>query len=278
MNNRKICTLVGSDKGGVGKSMISLVMALVFDGARRPLRVVEIDNQKKLSSVLGSERVDLSISAAPDLGDISRNRHAAESFFNDVYMEWTKSDSVTDLGANVTTPIMSWFRHCDIGELAAEDSIDFRFVACASPDEQAIISAMSAIDLASETLSEAADYFVVLNDITGSLGFTPYQNEDAYKALEQMEREGKIKILRVSYCNSILMEQGRALHMDPIQVLKKSGEVARAAGLDLVSERVHKKKLENWLRESHRNLAPLMTVSQPARRNERDHSNAGISP
>jgi len=265
MPERKICTLVGSDKGGVGKSMVALVMSLVFDNAGHPLRVIEIDNQKKLTSVLGKDRVDLSIAAAPDLGEISRSRHAAESFFNDVYMEWTKGDSVTDLGANVTTSLMAWFRHCEIGELAAEDEIDFRFVACASPDEQALHSAVAAFRTAKDTLGASAEYFVVLNDIGGSLGFAPYSGNPAFVELKQLESKGELSLLEVPYCGSILLEQGKAMHMHPLQVIRQAGRVAEAAGLDPVSSRVHRKKLESWLRETHRSLAPLMTVNAPAR-------------
>lgn len=264
---RKLCTIVGSDKGGVGKSMISLVMTLVFDNAGYPLRVIEVDNQRKLTSVLGPDRLDLSLAAAPDLQEVSRSRHAAESFFNPVYLEWAKGDSVTDLGANVTTSLMAWFRQCEISELAAEDLIDFRFVAAASPDEQAIRSAVSAIREARATLGPTAEYFVVLNDLSGALGFAPYDANPAYRELREMEKRDGVSVLEIPYCDSLLLEHGKALQLNPLQVVQQADRVALAAGLDPVSARVHKKKMIVWLKDTQQNLAPLLSaeVHEPAR-------------
>lgn len=257
---RKLCTIIGSDKGGVGKSMVSLVMTLVFDNASYPLRVVEIDNQRKLTSVLGADRIDLSLSANPDLQDISRNRHAAESFFNPVYLEWSKGNSVTDLGANVTTSLMAWFRQCEIGELAAEDHIEFRFVACASPDEQAIRSAVSAIKEARSTLGPTAEYYVVLNDISGVSGFAPYEQNAAFEELRALERHSSVNVIEVPYCDSLLLEHGKAMQLNPLQVVQKADEVAARAKLDAVGARVHKKKMITWLMKTQQNLAPLLSV------------------
>jgi len=259
---RKLCTIIGSDKGGVGKSMVSLIMTLVFDHAGYPLRVVEIDNQRKLTSVLGSDRIDFSLAASPDLVEVSRNRHAAESFFNPVYLQWAKGDSVTDLGANVTTSLMAWFRQCEIGELAAEDMIDFRFVACASPDEQAIKSAVTAIEEARRTLGQTAEYFVVLNDLGGSTGFVPYADNPAFRDLRRLENEGKVGVLEIPYCDSLLLEHGKAMGLNPLQVVNQADRVAAAAGLDPVGSRVHKKKMIVWLKETQHNLAPLFTVEE----------------
>lgn len=262
--NRKLCTIIGSDKGGVGKSMVALLMTLVFDHAEHPLRVVEIDNQRKLTSMLGGDRVDLSLAAAPDLQVVSRDRHAAAAFYNPVYHEWSRGDSLTDLGANVTTSLMAWFRQSEIGELAAEDQIEFRFVACASPDDQAIRSAVSAVSEARASLGQGAEYFVVLNDLGGSTGFTPYEGSESMSGLEAMERQGLLSVLRVPYCDSLLLEHGRAMGLDPLQVVQRADEVAAKASLDPVGARVHKRKMVVWLKDSQAALAPLFNVEDAA--------------
>jgi len=263
MDGKKICTIVGSDKGGVGKSMISLVMTLVFDNAGEPLSVVEIDNQRKLTTVLGQNRVDVSIAAAPDLAEIRRNRHAAEFLYNKVYVEWARRNSVTDLGANVTTSLMSWFRECDICELAAEDDIHFRFVACASPDEQAIKSAVSAIESAS-VLGPSAEHFVVLNDLSGSSGFSPFEQHPSYLDLLDLRRKGIVKIIEIPYCDSLLLDYGKARGLNPLQAVRHYEDIATDAGLDAVTARIHKKKMMKWLRDVQNALTPLLIVEQPA--------------
>lgn len=262
--DQKVCTIIGSDKGGIGKSMVALIMTLVFDKAGVPLSVIEVDNQRKLTSALGSERVDLSLSAAPELGDVAGNRHAAESFYNGVYLEWLKGISVTDLGANVTTALMEWFKRCDIGELAAEDGIRFRFVSCASPDEQAIKSAFVALDTAAKALGPSAEYYLVLNDMFGSNGFAPYEGNSSYRILMDLEEDRRINVIRIGYCDSLLFEHGKAMGLTPLQAINRCDEVAAAAGLDVVSARVHKKKMMNWLRDTQQALTPLLMVEDDA--------------
>lgn len=265
MADRKMCTIIGSDKGGVGKSMISQIMTLVFDNAKFPLRVIEIDNQKKLSSVLGSDRINLSLSATPDLQELSRKRHTAESFFNPAYMEWVKDNSVTDLGANVTTSLFAWIRHCQILELAAEDQIDFKFVSCASPDEQALRSALSAIKDAQQTFAgTATNHYLVLNELAGNSGFSPYRGTAIYQELLEQQAAGKMQILEVPYCDSILLEHGRAMGLNLVQVVHQASTVAAAAGLDLVSERVHKRKMISWMKDTQTALTPLFNVERAA--------------
>src|SRR3546814_7591431 len=77
--NPKTATLIGSDKGGIGKSMIAMIMALAHDRAGRPLKIIEIDHQAKLRSVLG-DRVDLSLKAGADLADVAKRseEHTSE--------------------------------------------------------------------------------------------------------------------------------------------------------------------------------------------------------
>jgi len=262
---RKTCIIIGGDKGGVGKSTaVAIVPILIYDNAGMDLGVIEIDNQRKLTTVLGAERVNLSLAATADLGEVSRNRYAAESFYNPVYLEWTKRNSITDLGANVTTSLLSWFRQCDIGELAAEDGIDFRFVACASPDEQALKSAVSAVRDATATFGPAAEFYVVLNDLSGSRGFEPYETNPAYRELLSLEAERKVSVLRIPYCDSLLLDEGKARGLNPLQTVHHADRLAEQAGLDLVGARVHKKRMMNWLRAVQSALEPLLTVSEPA--------------
>lgn len=257
----KTCTIIGSNKGGVGKSLIALTMTMIYDNAGQPLKVVEIDNERKLSSSLGS-RVNLSIDAFVKISESMRNRHAPESYYNDVYQEISSCDSVIDFGANVTNPFFEWFKQCEMGYFAAEDKITFRFVACAIPDQQAVAAAISAVDTARDALGPTAEYYVVLNDITGQSGFAPYEANPQYMRLLEMEAKGEITILRIGYCDSLLFEHGKAMHMTPLETVGKAEEVAARAGLDTISTRVHKLKLMRWLQATQVALDPLLMVYQ----------------
>jgi MinD-like ATPase involved in chromosome partitioning or flagellar assembly len=261
---KKTCTIIGGNKGGVGKSMISMIKALVFEKAKYPLQVIEIDHQKRLSSLVGSGAVHKSIPANVDFEEIARDRHAAEKFYNAVYKEWMQSDSLTDLGANVTTPLLSWIRMNMITTLAAEDQIEFRFVAVASPDDEALRSAVSAIEEARAVLGPMAEYYVVLNDLNGSYGFAPYAANESVKTLEALEAKGQIEILRVSYCDSILFELGRARGINARKALDMAEDIGAAESLDDVTVRIHKMKLTKWLRDTQAVLRPILSVERAA--------------
>lgn len=264
----KLCTIIGSDKGGVGKSLVAQLLTLIFRGSDIPLRVIEVDNQRKLSGVLGEGEVDFSLAAMPEFERGSRDRHHFESFYNPVYTEWSKGVSLTDLGANVTTSLLDWFSHCDIGELAVEDGIKFRFVACASPDEQAIKSALEAVESAHKAFGGLAEFYVVLNDTSGNLGFTPYASNEAMQDLAKAEAENKVQVVRLPYCDSLLFEYGRANNMSPIQITADAATIAQRAGLDMVSTRVHKNKLMKWLQASQEALEPLLTIEEEVETSE----------
>ena len=256
---RKKCTIVGSNKGGVGKSMISLMQTMIYDNARYPLKLVEIDNERKLSALLG-DRVDLPLDAFVRISDASRDRHAHESYYNKVYGMMTEADSLIDFGANVTTTFFDWFAQCEMGHFAAEDNISFRFVACASPDEQAISAAISAVAQAEKALGPTAEYYVVLNDIYGQSGFAPYYDNPQYKALVALKDAGRVKIINIDYCDSLLFEHGKAMHLTPLDIINRSDEVAERAGLDPIATRVHRLKLMRWLTATQEAMNPLLIV------------------
>lgn len=261
---KKFCTLIGSNKGGVGKSMISMIKTLVFEKAGYPLQVIEIDHQKRLSTLVGGDSVHKSIAAGVDFEALARDRHASEKFYNAVYREWMQRDSLTDLGANVTTPLLSWIKTNMITTLAAEDQIEFRFVAVASPDDEALRSAVSAIEHARDVLGPMAEYYVVLNDISGSYGFTPYRNDASMLALLDLEAKGQLSILRVAYCDSILFELGRGQGINARRALDEAEKIAAAEGLDGVTTRIHKMKLTQWLRDTQAVLRPILSVRNEA--------------
>lgn len=260
MPSLKTSTIIGSNKGGVGKTMVSLLLSLIYRRANYPLRIVEIDNERKLSAMLGNDPNIHSVPATQDIEEIANNRFAAESQFNEVFDEWMKGDSLTDLGANMTEALFSWFRYCHIDELAIDENIRFRFVACASPDGQALRSALDALKAARQAIGNDTELFLVLNDISGGSGFTPYETNADFIELMKMRDEVGLRVINIPYCASVLSEFGRAMNLNPIQIIERITEIAAAAKLDYVSTAVHKKKLMKWLEAAGAALEPLLEV------------------
>lgn len=258
----KTCTIIGANKGGVAKTTTAMLLCLIYREAGYPLKVIEIDNEQKLSAMLGGDKNILSLPATQDVEAMANDRFAAESHFNPVFEAWMESDSITDLGANMTEALLSWFRYCLIGELAIDENINFRFVACAAPDGQALRSAHESLKAARDIIGKNTELFLVLNDLSGGAGFKPYETNPDYVALMQMEQALGLKVMRVPYCSSQLSEFGRAMNLNPLQIINRIDEVAKVANLDRVSTAVHKKKLMKWMEDAAKALGPLLYVEE----------------
>lgn len=260
MSTTKTCTIIGSDKGGVGKSLLSQLIVMAYDQGKRPLTVIEVDNQRKLTATLRN-RVNLSLDAGPSIAAAAKSRLAGESFLNEAYAAWTERDSLTDLGANVTTLLMEWFQVNEAYELAAEDDVHFRFVAVATPDDQAIRSASVAVESARRSLGADAEVFVVLNDLSQGTGFRPYENTQDWRHLNSLRHTHGAQFIEVPLCDSVVLEYAKALGFTIQDVFQdRDGALDRIqqqAGLDRLTARVHVRKLTAWLRQLQTSMMPL---------------------
>lgn len=260
MKRYKTSTLIGSDKGGVGKSLIGQFMVNAHDRTANPLNVIEVDHQRKLTSVFGS-RVDLSLAAGPSIAQVAKDRRAAERFLNPIYDLWNAGDSLTDLGANVTTPLFDWMESCDIQTLAAEDDIHFRFVAVTNPDDQGLRSAATALEQARRVLGSDALLFLALNDTLGTTGFVPYRQTDAWRRCLALERSHGVKVLSIPFCDSLLMEYGRARGATILDLIDPAkgivDEIQAEAKLGRIERHAAMRQLLAWISAVQDAIAPL---------------------
>ncbi|MGY3581858.1 hypothetical protein ACVIGB_000071 [Bradyrhizobium sp. USDA 4341] len=253
----KIATVIGSDKGGIGKSLLASLLADAYDQGRRPLSVVEIDHQGKLRTSMG-QRVNLSLGASADLGEIAKDRKYAERFYNPVFNCWRNGDSLTDLGANVTTQLFNWMQQCHIGELAAMDGIRFRFVAVTTPDDQALRSAYSALSNAVRQLGPETEYYLVLNAFSSNRGFDLLEHHPVFKDLGNIKQ---LKFLFIPNCDSDLMEYGRARALSPLAVYRERERLIEEMGLGRVEAHTEQKRFVSWMMEVQEALRPLFADS-----------------
>lgn len=263
--NRKAttATIIGSDKGGVGKSLIATLLVDAYDQARRPLAVVEIDHQRKLRTAMGA-RVNLSLGASADLGEIAKDRKQAERFYNPVFEHWSTTDSLTDLGANVTTQMFDWMSQCHIASLAAKVGICFRFVAVATPDDQALRSAFAALSKAVRHLGNS-EYFLVLNAVFPGRGFDYYDNHPIFNDLRALRERIDLKIIYIPNCDSELMEYGRSRGLAPLAVFQNQDRLTEEMGLGLVEAHTEQKRLLDWITQVQEGLRPLFSDPAPRR-------------
>lgn len=257
----KIATLIGSDKGGVGKSLVAQMIVHAYDRGGFPLSVIEIDHQRKLTSIL-ADRVNLSLDASPALAVTTKDRLAAERFFNPIYDYWSKGDSLTDLGANVTTPLMEWARFNDIPSAADEDDVRFMFVAMTTPDDQAIRSALNAVKDSRRALGAEAEIFVLLNEFgSGLSGFKPFHGSRDWHDLMALKDTHGAHVISIPNCDSLFLEYGRAMGYTVLDILtddSKLYEIRDRAELDKLSFNAHCRLFTRWVRDVQEGLEPLL--------------------
>ncbi len=190
----------------------------------------------------------ISINATQDIEEIAEDRFAAETHFNKVYDAWGLGDSLTDLGANMTTALLNWFKYCEIGELAAEDGINFRFVACASPDDQALQSAVEAVALARKTIGNSGEYFVVLNQTSeGRKRIQALREQSIVSFVEEVRGRWLDNADRTSLLHQRAQRIRSRHEAETYSDHRTNRLVVEKAGLDKVSSRVHQRKLMKWL-------------------------------
>lgn len=259
MNRSKTCTLVGSDKGGVGKSLVSQILVAAYDRVQRPLKVIEIDNQHTLSTVFG-DRVDLSMDAVPNQSE--GRRRSIDDHYAQPYSLWSEADSVTDLGANVTTPLLNWMHQQEIVALANEDGIDFRFLTMATPDDQSLRSAASSIELARRALGVDADIHIVMNDTMGLEGFAPYHGSDTWNRLMSVIESHRVSTITIPHCDSKLMDWGRAHGLTVVEIVKGGEPIDRIcekAGFNKLQRKIEVVAFIKWLQSVQEAMTPLFS-------------------
>ena len=274
MSQLKLATLVGSDKGGVGKSLLSQIVIAAYDTAyedaerlrvdterlSRPLAVIEIDNQRRLG-VLYKDRVNLGLDASLDIAALLRDKTISETYFNKIYDQWMGGDSLTDLGANVTSPIFDWARHNDVANFAHGDGIRFRFVSVTTPDDQALRSAFLALREARIALGKDTELFLALNDTVGATGYRYYEATESWKRIQHIADQGGVRVLLIPYCNSTLLEIGRARGYTIKDLLQDGHAIMTEAAvqqkIDRLSVHVHVKRFLDWASQVEKEMAPL---------------------
>jgi hypothetical protein len=73
-----------------------------------------------------------------------------------------------------------------------------------------------------------------------------------------MAQHGELTVIEIPYCDSRLFEHGKAMNLDMVQIVHESDKIAKTAGFDMVTTRVHKRKMMEWLKQTQKNMEPLL--------------------
>lgn len=119
-----IIVIVAGEKGGVGKSLTALVLADVFHLYERPLSVLQIDRQARLSRALGDQVATIHID--PKLA--RRDPATAARAYTPIYAAIERAASggpsvLIDIGANEAVGFAQWLGLADLHSDVAQWAI-----------------------------------------------------------------------------------------------------------------------------------------------------------
>lgn len=281
---KKTMTVVGSDKGGVGKTEVSIQIALAHQSEGMNLSLGEIDVAQRLSATLGSDAVEVSLKTSADIGEQLRDRNAVIKMLNPIYGLASHERSLVDLGAGVPTHFFDWIQWSDIVTMAEEDGVHFRFVGVSNPESGAMVAAYNYLSKAYALFGKSAEYFLVLNDLQGSArGFGYFQGTTIWQQINRMKAEDGLTLIEIGHlqCDLAAFGQSRGKSVsymfdvaerlydhvtnDTAITDRELRDVARDIGLDALSNKQERrlrlsqerKLLAGWLRDTKVKLAPL---------------------
>lgn len=167
-------TFVGSDKGGVGKSFVSALVADMMEVGSETFRIVQIDEQDRLPALFG-ERV--TTVAPARLDDLRRDPAAIVTAFDPLYaaIERSLADGVAlivDIGGPQQMLVEEYCGLVDLDADLVEAGASARWLVPATAEPEAMRGAVRTARAVERVLPSAARG-IVLNGRDGPFRFYP---------------------------------------------------------------------------------------------------------
>lgn len=177
--NTPLLTFVGSDKGGIGKSFITTIVADLFEITGTQARIVQIDDQDRLPA-LYEGRVTTVIPATLD--DLRRDPAAIVAAFDPLYaaVERTFADRVpliVDIGGPQQTVIEEYLALVDLDADLVDEGVTARWLVPATAEPESMKGAVRTARAIGRVLP-SAQRRVVLNRRDGPFRFYPNSPAD----------------------------------------------------------------------------------------------------
>jgi len=171
---------VGSDKGGVGKSFVSTLVADLLEIEELPFRLVQIDEQDRLPALF---RDRVTTVAPARLDDLRRDPSAIVTAFDPLYaaVEQSLSDGVTlivDIGGPQQMLIEEYCGLVDLDADLLEAGAQVTWLVPATAEPEAMRGAVRTAREVGRVLP-SAQRAIVLNGRDGAFRFYPVSPADA---------------------------------------------------------------------------------------------------
>lgn len=245
---------VMNGKGGVGKSLLAMVLAWLYEAMGRPLRLIDVDDKAKLAEFAGHDKV-LSLRIGADAEALRADPSLAYSYWDQLAAEILEQDTAVDLGANMDRHILEWARKSELGELLSESGVTMDIYVPITADPLAVSGGIDVLDMAAEVFPDSRR-ILVLNRVVGQ--FNAYEATPEFDRIAELRARGLL-VLPMDACFSEAWTDFERLKLPPWTVLNMNApEVARATGLGILAAKRAVGDYAAWLDGLRTTFSPLV--------------------
>ncbi len=249
---------VVNGKGGVGKSVLMMVLAWQYEAEGRPLRLIDIDDKAKLAEFMGHDEV-LSLRVGANAEALRANPALAYSYWDQLAAEIIERDTGVDLGANMDRALLDWARKSDLGQILPESDVTMDIYVPVTADPLAVSGGIQILEKV-EHIFPAARRILVLNKSAGS--FEAYASTPEFGRIAAMRERG-LYVVAMEHCHSEAWTDFERLKLPPWRILSMDAKTVSAqTGLGLLAAKRAVGDYAAWLKQLQQALMPL--VRHPA--------------
>ncbi|KJS38066.1 MAG: hypothetical protein VR70_10750 [Rhodospirillaceae bacterium BRH_c57] len=251
-----------NDKGGVGKTTCKLIRTNVLVNLNVHFRLIDVDSRRNLTAYIensqqlsGIEIMGLNgFTTQKDVKKVGDAARELESHYDAASEWWLSGTTETDVGAGRPDGLLQYERNSELPELYKDAGIRPFRETVASADQGSLESAYKLTTEWIRLYGTDADHIMTLNDRTGR-GFEWFENGEAYPRLRKLEQDGVLEIIRIPFCDSLLV--GENIAMSPFEALDRADEINEELKLGAAQFGREKRKLTKFLAEATEAFEPM---------------------
>ncbi|CAK0752997.1 conserved hypothetical protein [Gammaproteobacteria bacterium] len=245
---------VMNGKGGVGKSILMMVLAWQYEVSGRPLRLIDIDDKAKLAEFMGTDKV-LSLRVGANAEALRANPALAYSYWDQLAVEMSENDTGVDLGANMDGVLLDWARKSDLDQVLQETGVTMDIYVPVTADPLAVGGGIQALEAAEQVFPHSRR-ILVLNKVAGN--FDTYAATAEFSKIAAMRARG-LYVVVMEECLSEAWTDFERLKLPPWAVVSMDAKsVAEKTGLGILAARRAVGDYAAWLMKLQQALGPLV--------------------
>ncbi|MBI1209121.1 MAG: hypothetical protein GC191_17755 [Azospirillum sp.] len=247
---------VANGKGGVGKSVLMMALAAIFESSGRPLRLIDADDKAKLGEFMGPGNVlSLKIGASTDA--LRSNPSLAYSYWDRLAEEMVERDTGVDVGANMDRHILEWAEKSGLAAVLEESGVTMDVYVPITAEPLAVAGGLEVLETV-ERIFPQSRRILVLNRKAGA--FDAYADTPEFRRIEAMRDRG-LYIAEMAGCVSEAWTDFERLKLPPGRVIQLDARaVATMTGLGILAARRAIGDYATWLKQLSLALAPVTTT------------------